>query len=211
MQNKYLFSRKLFPTTWISLFLSALLFPLGVSLPAWWGWENGPIENTQVVILSAGAFLSWLAARRKDEDRKVHNLWLWMIPVWLVLAGRELSWGRVFFDPVAIGAKGPAFPAIQDIWYGPYCYPVLTVIIISTLLGLWRNFDWEHIKPGLRVAVVDVSLLILAALASQLVFEKNLVAALSAHSQMLEELSELLVYWCMVSLIAVNVPGSPGR
>ena len=202
MLNNPLFTWELFPTTRISLVLAALLFPLGLLLPDWWGWENGPVENTQVLILCAGAFFSWQASRRQNDQ--LHTLWSWTIMIWLLMVGRELSWGRVFFAPVSIGSQGPVFPSIQDVWYGPYCYPVLTVLMLSTLVGLWRNFTWEKIKPRLRIAIVDCSLLLLAVLASQLVFEKNLIPLLSPYSQMLEELSELIAYWCMVSIIVVN-------
>ncbi len=45
---------QLFPTTYLSLLLTGLLFPAGLCLPAWWGWENGLLENLQVLILTVG-------------------------------------------------------------------------------------------------------------------------------------------------------------
>jgi hypothetical protein len=120
------------------------------------------------------------------------------------MVGRELSWGRVFFEPMTTGPHGPTFPSIYAIWYGRYVYPVLTVIIISTLIGLWRNFNWEHIKQRVYISTVDGVLLILAAIAAQLIFERNLIPLLKPYSQVFEELSELIVYWCMVSILVVN-------
>ena len=199
-----LFTQKIFPSTWVSLLLTVLLFPLGLSLPAWWGWENGPIENTQVVILIAGAVLAWLAARHNRNDSQIRKLWLWTIPVWLLMIGRELSWGRVFFDPVTVGPGGPMFPSIHAIWYGRYVYPVITIIIISTLCGLWYNFSWSKIIQVWRIPAIDGILLVLVAIASQLVFERNLILALKPYSQMLEEWSELIVYWCMISILLVT-------
>ncbi|WP_371374865.1 hypothetical protein [Sporomusa aerivorans] len=124
--------------------------------------------------------------------------------VWLIMMGRELSWGRVFFDPVAIGSDGPAFPSIHEIWYGSFVYPILTVIVFCTLIGLWRNFEWEHMKSKLCISMIDGSLLIAAAIASQLVFERNVILLLQPYSQLLEELSELIVYWCMISILVTN-------
>ncbi|MEL7634792.1 MULTISPECIES: hypothetical protein [Sporomusa] len=204
IQKKQLFTRKIFPTTWVSLFLAVLLFPLGLLLPEWCGWENGLIENSQVAILIFGAFLSWRLAHHNRDDRQIHNLCLWMIVVWLMMVGRELSWGRVFFEPITTGPDGPTFPSIHAIWYGRYVYPVLTVIIISTLIGLWRNFNWEHIKQKVYISTIDGVLLIIAAIASQLIFERNLILLLKPYSQVLEELSELIVYWCMVSILMAN-------
>jgi hypothetical protein len=117
------------------------------------------------------------------------------------MAGRELSWGRVFFDPVSTGSEGPMFPSIRAVWYGQYVYPVLTLIIITTLIGLWRNFNWGNMKQKLCISAVDGILLILAAIASQLIFERNLILILQPYSQVLEEWSELMVYWCMVSMV----------
>ena len=67
---------RIYPLTWISLLLVVLLFPLGILLPSWWSWENGPIENTQVVILSAGVVLSWSAAHHNRDDNQMRKLWL---------------------------------------------------------------------------------------------------------------------------------------
>lgn len=195
---------RIFPSTWVSLLLAVMLFPLGFFLPEWWGWENGPIENTQVIILIAGAVLSWLAARHNRDDSQICKLWLWTIPVWLMLAGRELSWGRVFFYPVSVGPDGPIFPAIQKIWYGRYVYPVNSIITISTLCGLWYNFSWSKIKQIWRIPAIDGILFVLFAIAAQFVFEKSLISVLKPYSQLLEEWSELIVYWCMVSILVVN-------
>ena len=52
---KLRFTLKPAPTTWLSLLLLALMFPLGLGLPDWCGWENGPLENLQVVILFSGS------------------------------------------------------------------------------------------------------------------------------------------------------------
>jgi hypothetical protein len=186
----------------MSLLLTALLLPVGLFLPAWWGWENGPIENMQVVILFAGAVLSWIMARH-NTDRQMHNLYLWLIPIWLLIVGRELSWGRVFFDSVSIGAGGPVFPSIRSIWYGRYVYPLNTIVIITALVGLRRNFNWSKIKQ-IQWPAIEVIIVVVAVVASQLVFERKLILLLKSYSQMLEEWSELIVYWCMVSTLVIT-------
>ncbi len=43
--NNSWFLYQLFPTTYLSILLTALLFPVEFYLPAWWSWENGPWEN----------------------------------------------------------------------------------------------------------------------------------------------------------------------
>lgn len=170
-----LFTWRLFPSTWISVLLLVLLFPLGYFLPEWWGWENGPLENIQVALLIAGAALSWLVARRNSVDSRLRKMWLWTIPIWLLLIGRELSWGRVFFAPVSVGTHGPIFPAKQAIWYGAYVNPIIAVIAISALSGLWYNFRWSEIKRVLRIPLIDLILLFVLLIAGQFVFEKTLL------------------------------------
>ncbi len=199
---KKTFLWRLFPSTWVSLLLVMLLFPLAIQFPGWWSWENGPLENGQVVILVSGVILTRFIVRHNAHDRRMRNFWLWTIPLWLLVIARELSWGRVFFEPIVIGGSGPVFPALRDVWYGDYVYPVNTVIILTTLVQLWRNCQWSKLRQ-LQFPAVDVVLLIAAALASQLVFEKTLIPAFSAYSQMLEEGAEFIVYWCMVSILMV--------
>ena len=187
------------PATWLSLLLAALLFPLGLTLPAWCSWENGPIENLQVAVLVTGAVVSFVMARCQ-EDRQMRNFYLWLIPVWLLLAARELSWGRVFFAPVSIGASGPVFPPLRSVWYGHYVYPVNSVVILATLAGLWRSLKAGAVRQ-IRWPAIDALLLIVAAVVSQLVFERNLIVQLKPYSQMFEEWSELLAYWCLLSMV----------
>lgn len=189
------------PTTWLSLLLVVLLFPLGLTLPPWWGWENGPIENTQVVILAVGVFVSFFAARNSQEDRQIRGFWLWQIPIWMLLIGRELSWGRVFY-PVAIGTNGPSFLSIHQLWYGQFVYPLIAVVTLISLLGLWHNFNRSLLGPKLNLPAIDILLLTLAAIAAQFIFEKTVIIALKPYAEVLEELAELIVYWCLVSIAA---------
>ena len=199
-QSKCHLSWHPFPTTWLSLLLVVLLFPLGLTLPPWWGWENGPIENTQVVILCIGAFVSFFAAQNSQKNRQVRNFWLWQIPIWALVIGRELSWGRVFY-PVAIGAKHLSFLSIHQLWYGQFVYPIVAAVTLISLFGLWRNFNrslWEK----LNLPAIDMFLFTLAVIASHYIFEKSVIIALKPYTEVLEELAELIAYWCMVSIVA---------
>lgn len=202
MRNDQMFVWRVFPSTRISLLLTALLFPFGLFLPNWCGWENGPIENTQIAILATGVILSWKAARRNSTDKEMKDLWLLIIPIWLLIIGRELSWGRVFLDPITIGPEGPVFPALHTIWYGKYVYPINTVIIGSIVSGLWKCGGWSRIMQ-IRYPAIETILLILNIVASQFIFEKGIILSLGVHSQMLEEWSELTTYWCMVSTVLI--------
>lgn len=191
---------QLYPTTCLSLLLLALLLPAGFCLPAWWGWENGVLENLQVLILAAGLAVSWLAALNHSADQQVRKLWRWLSPVWLLGIGRELSWGRVFY-PVSHGAHGPEFITLQQLPYGYLVKPFVAIIVVVTLIAIWRSDPVTYICQT-KLPFPDVVTLFLAALIA--VFcDKNIFSFLQPYHKVLEEWAELAVYWSMVSIATV--------
>lgn len=122
-----------------------VLFFLFRRLPVQAGWENGFFEMLQNVVLGAGVLVSLLMAtmRRKHVQR---NVWLGVALIWLLMLGRELSWGAVFLPPVSMDSiSGPYFSS-QLLWYRPYIAPIgfgllaLAVLMVacSKPLGLLR-------------------------------------------------------------------------
>ena len=139
------FSYQLYPTTRLSLLLLALLLPAALCLPAWWGWENGPLENLQILVLAAGLAMSLLAAYNHSADRQARTLWRWLSPFWLLCIGRELSWGRVFF-PVSMGAHGPEFIPLQQLAYGYLIKPLVAIVVVITLIAIYRTNPITYIR-----------------------------------------------------------------
>lgn len=200
-QSNCLFSWKPFPTTWISILLTVLLFPLGLILPAWWGWENGPLENTQIVILGVGLIISCLAAQHNRDNRNFRNLWLSLIPFWLLIIGRELSWGRVSY-PVALGPNGPEFISLYQLWYGRFIRPIAAIVILTILTGICLNSPLKYIRQT-TLPLLDIGILcIMAILASA--FDKSAFSLLHAQEEVLEEWAELTAYWSLVSIAVVS-------
>lgn len=195
------FLYQLFPTTYLSILLTALLLPAGFYLPAWWGWENGPLENTQVLILGIGLVLSWLAAWNNRHDRTSRNLWLCLTPCWLLCILRELSWGRVFY-PIFLGVHAPEFIPLQQLPYGYLVKPLVAVIIVVTLIAIYRTDPVTYIRQT-KLPFLDFATLLLAALIAD-VCDKNLLSALQPYHQLMEEWAELTAYWSMVSISAVT-------
>lgn len=195
-QNNRFLSWHIFPTTWVSLLLFLLIFPLGLTLPVWWGWENGPLENTQVVILGIGAIISRIAMQHHRYNRKYRRLWSWLILFWLILMGRELSWGRVFY-PVAIGADGPHFISIQQLWYGPLVRPVVTIAILAMLIGILRTSPWKYVQQT-TLPLTDIVILLISSIVA-MIFDK-----ISLQGEVVEEWAELTAYWSMVSITVVT-------
>ncbi|SDF52542.1 hypothetical protein [Sporomusa acidovorans] len=113
-------------------------YSIGNYLPLSWGWENSPLEWSQVVILFAGALLTakW-SLEAKSAGRYHHaRFFTWAIPLWLLMAGREMNWGRVFY-PVGINPiTGPFFIPVSQLPYGPIVYPLIAVVIFSWLFAV---------------------------------------------------------------------------
>lgn len=76
------------------LFLYLLLiYPLSGMLPDWASFENGPLENAQVIVLLGGALLC-IHFAHYSQGSPTHGMWLPSAVVFLILAFRELSWGE---------------------------------------------------------------------------------------------------------------------
>lgn len=168
-------------------------------LPPEWGWENSLLEWAQVVLLVIGLVLSWIVfSTFNAKNKQIHYFGLFTTPCWLMLIGRELSWGRVFY-PIGIeAAKGPYFPALKELWFGPFVYPFNTAIMLLWLFAI--------IKYKLYMIPVKM---IRERLFPSINFLLILVGAIIAHIAehhinlpITEEISETVVY---IGLIIVTL------
>lgn len=171
--------------------LSLLLLSIGLFASDWlppeWGWENSVIEWSQVIILSLGLILSW---RRSSS-----SFALFSTPLWLILIGRELSWGRVFF-PIGINQSGPHFPALKELWYGPAVYPIVTAILLFWLFAVLRyklymipiRMIKQSVFPWANLSLVFLSVV------TAYIAEKHM------HRPAGEELCELVAYIWLVAI-----------
>jgi hypothetical protein len=114
---------------------------IGSYLPLSWGWENSPLEWSQVVILSLGALLTEKWRREAKSAGRYHHarFFAWAIPIWLLMVGRELSWGRVFYQVGIDAVTGPFFISVSQLPYGSIVYPVLAIVIILWLFAVVKH------------------------------------------------------------------------
>jgi len=194
------YSWRLAPTSWLSLLLIVLLAPLGSSLPAYWGWENGPLENSQVVLLGLGFIASCLIVYHYREQPPASSLWRWISPLWLICIGRELSWGRVFFQ-VGKDQNGPVFITLKQLWYGPLVKPAVILSVIVLLVGIFRSSPFDYLEK-ITLPLTDIAIFILAAGVASL-SDKGIIAALQTHEEVVEEWAEIVTYWCMLSVTLI--------
>ncbi len=151
--------------------------------------ENGPIENLQVLILAAGAVAAWFAAQRAETSQGRH-IWYCGTVVFLILIGRELSWGRVFY---------PEGVSRLDLWYGPFIYPFLGIVSAILVAVLVRNrIDRYVVRRG--VPVYDLLVFTGFLLLSDFADNKILDFFVFPKGQLLEELAECVCYSALVSM-----------
>lgn len=195
MQNKrfiLLFS----PTT---IFCMALLLaiPLAWVLPASWGQENGPVENTQVVMILLTGVIAYQVYRWGVGSEATKRLYLWSIPIIFIVAFRELSWGRVFY----LNGHG-GYLSLHALWYGKYVYPSIGIIIFLVLIGVYlQRLDkeiWQWLKYG-KFPIIDIVMVIGGFLAADFV-EHHTHGYFASYQDLFEELFELVMYSGMFSL-----------
>lgn len=165
-------------------------------LPASWGQENGPIENTQVVLIMLTALIAYQAYRRGAGTDATKRLYLLAIPIIFIVAFRELSWGRVFYPN---GHGG--YLSLNTLWYGKFVYPTIGMIFCLVLLKLYlKGLDKEiirWIKYG-RFPIVDIVMIIGGFFAADFV-EHHTHGYFASYQDLFEELFELVMYGGVLS------------
>lgn len=183
----------------LSLFLC---YPLSRIVPVEWGWENGVVENAQVLVLLAGLVFA-VHASRQGPKGKTAMLALCVVPVWLLLVGRELSWGSVFLDPSGFGEDGPIYRS-RVLWYRPLVPPFAGLMLAASFYLAWRHrlhrYLLEVVTSG-RFPWGCVLLVLGAALGSTIGegHVPELVRRFFGHSLVFEEMAELVGYMAMVT------------
>ena len=192
------FEFKIYKTTKITLALVPIAMILFFFLSPPVAYENGPLENLQVVQLVIGALVAYKAAS-KAFDKEARNIWYCGAVTFLICAGRELNWGRVFY-PVADHNK---FLPLKVLWYGPVVYPLLTVIILGTLYMLWRSKLLSYIKKT-KIPFWDFILFAVLYLAANYAEHRPMIFwGQHFDGEILEELFECLCYWLLTDITRI--------
>lgn len=191
------------PGEW--LLLAALLasYPLSAVFAPGWGREGGILENAQVLTLGAGFVAAMLAFRRTRPGRTA-LLALWAAPIWLLLAGRELSWGRVLLPQPGLEATH-SLTAHGILWLQHLVRPGAVLLVLALLLAAWRYRLDEVVRAGLsrHTPWLCFAVALAAALGSTCA-EGHMSCSLglaAGRSVVFEELAELLAY---VSLVMIQ-------
>ena len=163
-------------------------FPLASVLPAPIGWENGFIENTQVVLILLSSLLAL-----SFNGSNVKSFALPTGITFLLMTYRELSWGRVFLTPTRITAMGPSFPSIHTFQYYQVFYVFLALIIFTALVLFYKRFNWEKFSK-IPLPQMSICLVVLAMICHFLGEHHYLPVLSNPQAQIFEELSETVIY-----------------
>lgn len=129
--------------------------PLATHLDFHWGWENGPIENLQALILWAGAMAACGAAWQQRSSAVGGAIWRVAAIIWLGMLGRELAWGATFLPAIGFDAhSGPVYSS-HSVWWRPavgwVCGALLLLsaywvvrdrLLSRVVLRWWREGAW---------------------------------------------------------------------
>ena len=182
----------------ISIFIgvSILLFayPLSFILPVSMSFENGLIENLQVAILVLSCIYNLrLFQIYKNRQIKIFNLWCAALS--MLLAFRELSWGRVFYQ-IGIEEGGPVFVPMSDyawrtetnILIGIYALILIFMLMKMPLMMMF------HCRPPYLVLFIMILAVIFSYVGDHGMFFGKL------QGQIIEEFGELSFYTLIPTL-----------
>ncbi|WP_312517883.1 hypothetical protein [Massilia sp.] len=201
------------PSEWLLLVALLAAYPLSAFLDAGWGRENGILENAQVMVLGAG-FVAAMLAFQRTRPGKTALLALWAAPIWLILAGRELSWGRVLL-PAPGMESSHNLAATGMLWLQPFVKPSVVLLVLALLFYAWRHrvdrivcAAFARRTPWLCFAVA------LGGALGSTCAEGHMGCSLdlgAGRSGVFEELAELLAYISLVMIQDSVLRVAPAR
>lgn len=173
------------------MFVAVILsVPLAFVLPVECSFENGLIENAQVVILILATI--WILNVRS----RIKWFQRFCAAGFVLMALRELSWGRVFF-PIGMDQFGAVFVPMVDYKYRVPVYILTAAYITAMLVMLIRFVPVRKILFGRQplgaFAVISIALILNHVGDHGYFFCKG-------NGQILEEFNELIFYMTLPSV-----------
>lgn len=177
--------------------LAVIFIGLSFVLPIEYSYENHFLENLEVVIL----FLGIAICIGKIRDFILYDsikFYVASIIIYILMIGRELSWGRVFY-PIGMDKNGEQiFVKVHELWYGSVVYPIVGILILIALILLVVYF-YQSRRQGIcwYIPLGEFLFFIVTSILSQCVFDRGLVQ-FGNYNQLLEESCEIIAYIALV-------------
>ena len=177
--------------------LAVIFIGLSFVLPIEYSYENHFLENLEVVIL----FLGIVICIGKIRDFILYDsikFYVASIIIYILMIGRELSWGRVFY-PIGMDKNGEhIFVKVHELWYGSVVYPIVGILILIALILLVVYF-YQSRRQGIYwyIPLGEFLFFIVTSILSQFVFDRGLVQ-FGNYNQLLEESCEIIAYIALI-------------
>lgn len=174
---------------------AVLIVPLSFWLPIETSFENGLFENLQVAALLGGAVLCVGFASRTPSGLA---MWRAAAGVFLILALRELSWGRVFLVKGYTELGEPILPASSEMPFHDLIHGAVGLAAVVCLYFIVRRTPWKRVVKAVPFPALHVVLLIVGAVLSA--WGDHHTIFYSLQDQVIEEMAELLTYLVLCHL-----------
>lgn len=177
--------------------LAVIFIGLSFVLPIEYSYENHFLENLEVVIL----FLGIVICIGKIRDFILYDsikFYVASIIIYILMIGRELSWGRVFY-PIGMDKNGEQiFVKVHELWYGSVVYLIVGILILIALILLVVYF-YQSRRQGIcwYIPLGEFLFFIVTSILGQCVFDRGLVQ-FGNYNQLLEESCEIIAYIALV-------------
>lgn len=173
--------------TWVGILTALLIIPAVMFLPVQCGYENGVIENIQLMVLFLGIFY----AIRPKVDKKFFTFVALVLGILLI---REVNCGRTIFFPIP-GTENE-FYRWSEIKYGWLAHPIYGLYMTYVGFYFLKNklfiTLWNKLKD-IKFPIWNFVLLLVGMVGG--------LYAEEAHLLVMEEATELLFYVALVSFI----------
>ena len=216
--------RQVRPGEWALLLALLVCLPLSAVLPAPWSREGGVLETLQVLVLLGGAALAlrvYLRSRRNERPGQTGATGTGMLalcaaPVWVLLAARELSWGRVWLPhPDAQPGAAMALAADAIVWLQPFARPGAMLLLAWLAFCTWHYRLDMPLRAALGRRVPWLCLLVaLGAAMGSTCAEGHMSCSTGlapGRAEMFEELVELCAYLALCLLQAAVLAVAAAR
>lgn len=164
-----------------------LIIPISIYLPQKFGYENGLLENIQMLIL----FICFIISIRLRQNK----FFIFIALLIIIFMLREINCGRTLF--FAVPEVENTFYSWKDIKYGYLAHPLFGLFIFSVVVYFIKNklyyVLWEYITK-FKIPVYNTFMLVLGIVLSE-------YADKCSENLVFEEMSEILLYLSVFAFI----------
>ena len=172
---------------WVGILIALAIIPAVMFLPERCGFENGVIENLQLIILFIGVYF----AVRPKVDKKFFYFVAMVLGILII---REINCFRTVF--FAIPGEENAFYRWSEIKYGWLAHPLFGAYIAFVAIYFLKNKLfinlWEKLRD-IKFPVWNFVLLLIGIIVG--------LYAEETHQLVFEESAELLFYVALIGFI----------